>query len=106
MPTLRDNRKEPEHGWCYYYEKMSLARQQGAWPEVARLADEAQQLGLRPRDRSEWIPALEAYISENRADDARHLSRTILKELPANCAHGVRNRERPAVPGELILEQI
>ena len=31
--------REPEHGWCYYFEKAELARQKENWTEVARLAD-------------------------------------------------------------------
>ena len=101
-PSLTIFGKEPEHGWCYYYEKMSLARQQGAWPEVARLADEAQQLGLRPRDRSEWMPALEAYIAENRADDAGHLA-SILKEVPANWRQVCETARGPKSPANSFL---
>jgi hypothetical protein len=47
---------EPAHGWCYYYEKASLARQRGDWQEVTRLGREAESLGLRPDNYSEWIP--------------------------------------------------
>ncbi|NMC79412.1 MAG: hypothetical protein GYA59_08635, partial [Chloroflexi bacterium] len=33
---------EPSHDtWCYYYQKASLARQEGDWEEVVRLGDEA-----------------------------------------------------------------
>lgn len=54
---------EPDHNWCYYYQKGSLARQHGDWEQVARLGDEAIQRGLRAQDRSEWMPFLEAYIA-------------------------------------------
>jgi len=52
---------EPSHGWCYYYQKMDLARQLGDWKTAADLADQATSLGLEPQDLSEWMPALEAY---------------------------------------------
>ena len=101
-PTLTIFGKEPEHGWCYYYEKMSLARQQGDWPEVARLSDEAQQLGLRPRDRSEWMPALESlHLRKPRGRCQAPGSDT--QRSAGELAPGMRNRARPAVPGELIL---
>ena len=32
---------EPDHGWCYYFEKADLARQFGDWEEVVRLGDMA-----------------------------------------------------------------
>ena len=52
---------EPLRGWCYFYQKASLARQQGDWQEVAQLGDEAQKLGLHPNDQIEWMPFLQAY---------------------------------------------
>jgi hypothetical protein len=51
---------EPEHGWCYYYEKAELALQRGDWKEAAELGEKAIQLSLTPEDRSEWIPFLYA----------------------------------------------
>ncbi len=69
--------REPEHGWCYYYQKMSLARQMGDWQVVAQLADEAQALDLRPDDYSEWVPALQAYASLGEGKKARQAAAII-----------------------------
>ena len=69
--------REPEHDWCYYYQKMSLARQMGDWQSVAQLADEAQSLGLRPDDYSEWMPALEAYAGLGETKKARQAAAII-----------------------------
>ena len=69
--------KELQHDWCFSYQKMSLARQQGDWVEVARLADEAIAKGFSPEDYSEWMPVLEAYASLGREKEARHLSTII-----------------------------
>jgi hypothetical protein len=63
--------------WCFYYQKMGLARQQGNWPEVARLADESLKKGLTPEDASEWMPALEAYVTLGREQEARHAASII-----------------------------
>jgi hypothetical protein len=63
---------ETPRAWCLFYEKMDLARQQGNWGEVARLADEALAKHLTPEDPSEWMPALEAYVTLGRMQDARH----------------------------------
>lgn len=57
---------EPPHGWCYYYQKASLARQRGDWAEAARLGDEAAKQGFQPQDWVEWLPFLEAYQKMNR----------------------------------------
>ena len=54
---------EPEHTWCYYYEKASLARQRSDWVEVIRLMDQADQGGFGPLDRIEWLPLMQAYVA-------------------------------------------
>ncbi len=58
--------------WCHFYQQMDLARQQGDWEKVVRLADDAQGKGLTPEDVSEWMPALEAYATTGRGQAARH----------------------------------
>jgi len=54
---------EPEHAWCYYYEKASFARQVGDWSEVLRLANESFDKALFPQDEIEWLPFLQAYAA-------------------------------------------
>jgi len=53
--------QEPAHTWCYYYEKAELALQFADWQQVADLGAEASQQELRPVDRVEWMPFLQAY---------------------------------------------
>ena len=64
---------EPEHGWCYYYQKASLARQNGDWEEVGRLYDQTLELNLDTDDKSEIIPFFEGLVNLGRYDDARSL---------------------------------
>jgi len=71
--------KEPEHDWCYTYQKASLAQQQGNWAEVARLGDEATAEGLSPRDIVEYAPFFEGYLHAGRSEDAARIA-TILKD--------------------------
>lgn len=52
--------KEPEHQWCYYFQKADLARQKKDWNEVTRLMDEAFGSGLDARYSTEYLPLLEA----------------------------------------------
>lgn len=52
---------EPQHGWCYYFEKADLARQLGDWDEVVRLAETAFTLGDHPNDPAERMPFIEGY---------------------------------------------
>ena len=73
---------EPEHNWCYYYQKASLARQAEDWIEVGRLANEVDRLGLRPSDRSEWMPFLEGYVNLERDKDAKEIANLIRQKEP------------------------
>jgi hypothetical protein len=52
---------EPAHGWCYFYEKASFARQQGDWKSVAELGDQAIGQKLAPFDKIEWMPFIQSY---------------------------------------------
>ncbi len=65
---------EPAHGWCYYYQKASLARQQKDWDEVACLGDEAAAAGLSPADPVEWMPFIEAYAFAGREQDVARIA--------------------------------
>ena len=73
---------EPEHSWCYYYQVASLARQLGDWTRIAELADEVGALGLRPSDRSEWLPFLEGYLNAGRLEDGQRIARLIRDKEP------------------------
>jgi hypothetical protein len=53
--------KEPEHAWCYYYQKAELARQQGNWQQVVELAKQAEAQDLKPASPHERLPLIEAY---------------------------------------------
>jgi len=74
LPPVEIFGPEPAHNWCYYYQKASLARQQGNWEEAARLGDEARAKGLRPVDLVEWMPFYFAYSKLGRYDDANQIS--------------------------------
>jgi hypothetical protein len=81
---------EPPHEWCYYYQKMDLARQSSDWKTVAAFAAEADALELSPADLSEWLPALEAYVHLNDAKKIKRIvilirvDRTVYESLCAN----------------------
>jgi hypothetical protein len=52
---------EPEHGWCYYFQKADLARQMGDWEEVVKLGDAAFKLDDHPNDPVERFVFIEGY---------------------------------------------
>jgi hypothetical protein len=69
--------REPEHAWCYYYQKIDLARQNEDWSTAARLADEALGLGYAAADRSEWLPLIETYVNTGDLETAQELAQKI-----------------------------
>lgn len=52
--------EEPEHGWCYFYQKADLARQRGEWGLIPVLLKDALAQGYYPEDALEWMPFLQA----------------------------------------------
>lgn len=64
---------EPPRSWCFYYQKASLARQNGDWEEVGRLYDQTLELNLDTNDKSEMIPFFEGLVNLGRYDDAREI---------------------------------
>jgi hypothetical protein len=68
---------EPEHGWCYYYQKASLARQQENWDEVIKLGLEISENGYRPDDLIEWMPFLQGYALSNNEESLKRLASAV-----------------------------
>ena len=70
---------EPEHGWCYLYQKADLAAQQGDWETVYDYAEQARAAGYDPKASGsntpvEWMPFIEAYGRKGDWDRAEMLS--------------------------------
>mgnify|MGYP005842950951 FL=1 len=74
---------EPARGWCYYYQKADLARQQGNWRQATALGDEAFSLGDYPNDPAERMPFIEAYAQAGRWQDALEQTRLAADISPA-----------------------
>lgn len=69
--------REPEHGWCYYYQKADFARQQGDWDDIAKLGGQVAKLELYPNDQIEWMPFLQAYALLGDKDQVKQISTRI-----------------------------
>jgi len=52
---------EPEHEWCYYFEKADLSRQFGEWDEVVKLGNQAFKLDDHPNNPVERFVFIEGY---------------------------------------------
>jgi hypothetical protein len=81
--------KEPQHSWCYYFEKAELARQTGQWKEVVSLGDEAYQNGFSASLPVENLVFIEAYAQNACLYDAIQLTQKVASDkpdlLPALC---------------------
>lgn len=65
---------EPEHTWCYYFQKASLARQFGDWGQVIALGNEAEDKGFGPKFGYEWLPFIEANMAVGQWEEAVELT--------------------------------
>jgi hypothetical protein len=61
---------EPEHGWCYAYQKIDSARQEQNWPEAVRLYEEASAKEMKPKSAFEYVPVIQAYQRTDQPDKA------------------------------------
>ena len=71
---------EPEHNWCYFYQKASLARQREAWDEVQSLGDEVLAKNLVPGDLIEWMPFLQAYAQQGNVERLDELAPNVVTD--------------------------
>lgn len=65
---------EAPRTWCYYFQKMDLARSQAQWQQVVDLYREAESKGLSPRNGTEYAPVVEAMAYTGSWDEARQLT--------------------------------
>jgi hypothetical protein len=70
---------EPEHEWCYYFERADLARQLGNWDEVVSLGDQALRLDDHPNNPVERFVFIEGYAHNGDWDRAMKLSKESYK---------------------------
>ena len=73
MPSIYG--PEPEHSWCYYFERADLARQLGNWDEVVSLGDKALKLADHPNNPVERFVFIEGYAHTGNWDRALTLSK-------------------------------
>jgi len=70
---------EPEHTWCYYYEKSDLARQFEDWEQVTRLGDEAINAGYAASNPIEWFVFIEGYGLTGNIDQAASITQQVFE---------------------------
>jgi len=75
---------EPEHTWCWFFQKADLARQNQDWDSVVELGDQALALGYSPSDERsnsvhEWLPFIEGYSRSGRINSALELNQQVFE---------------------------
>lgn len=73
--------QEPEHEWCYYYQKASLASQMGDWNAINELYQKVSENELEPRDQVEWIPFLIGMYQSGDIDGSINLYKEKFKRM-------------------------
>ncbi len=68
---------EPEHGYCYYFQKTDLALQRRDNTAALRFADEALSSGLEPFDPLDWTPLVKAFVLNQKWEQAGLLAEKI-----------------------------
>ncbi|MBV6390846.1 MAG: hypothetical protein KPEEDBHJ_00050 [Anaerolineales bacterium] len=89
--------REPERGWCNYFQEADLAAQTLDFERVAALGDEAIALGFSPEDRVEWLPFLKGYAVTGDAESLKQLAKRIVGErtIRLQACEALQNIEQP-----------
>jgi hypothetical protein len=92
--------KEPEHNWCFYFQKADFASQLGKWDDIVALGDEANRLAFSPEDRVEWLPFLKAYAITGKAEQLMQTAKRIVgdKFLRQQACDMLTNIREPLTP--------
>ena len=99
---------EPEHTWCYYYEKADLARQFQDWEQITQLGDQVLSADLTPFDPVEWFVFIEGYALAGQVDRAATLTHAVFNArddyAPALCELWKGMTDRQGVDKRLLDE--
>jgi hypothetical protein len=95
--------KEPDHGWCYYFQTASLLRQQENWKAASQLGDYVLEQNISPVDQSEWLPFLETYLVLNDTEKADLITAKIKSDTPTlENLCGVWKFEKPHINPDVM----
>jgi len=65
---------EPEHGWCYYFQKADIAYLNKEWQMIVELGNQAEKLDIEPNNKFEMYPFIEAYARTGSWEQARKMT--------------------------------
>ena len=68
MPDESIFGKEPEHGWCYYFQKADLARQNKDWETIVEIEQHLSENKMSTNIGSEYLPVIEGMAATQNWD--------------------------------------
>lgn len=79
--------QEPEHNWCYFYQKADLAKQFNDWDKVVKYGQIVTEMGYSPSKAgsnyaNEWIPYIEGYANLEMWQSAQNLTLENVENQP------------------------
>lgn len=100
---------EPGHGWCYYFQKADLARQQQDWPAILDIYQEAQSKAFIAEHGAEYLPFIEAFARSGDWEHAYELTLDAKNRTPGLkkmlCANWARLAQLPSADQQ-VLQQV
>ncbi len=97
---------EPAHGWCYFYAKAELARQESKWEDVVKLYKQAQKNGFSVSMPVENLPFIEAFARTGQTEDALKLTEVTLKTQKDLCPAVLTLWERVAQNTSVNMDEV
>ena len=109
QPPVKIFGSEPEHTWCYYFEKAELARQQNNWKQVSNLGDDAFARRLSPSRAQELLVFIEGYAHTGnwlRAIELANLAYDTSKDVETNLCTLLHSLKGDFPPSENDLQNL
>ena len=103
---------EPQHTWCYYYQKADLARQLQDWNLVVSLWDQAEENGFSPGNGVEYLPFIEGFARTGKWKAAEDLTFTandsarVMAPILCPTWQQIEQDTRPSLERDRTLENI
>lgn len=103
-----------EDSWCANYEKADLARQQGEWQAIVKLAEQAFATPVTVDNTYELLPYIEGYARSGMLEKARELSLQASKVIPEGrqntkailCKTWTRLEDEAGVDASKVLNEL
>jgi hypothetical protein len=73
---------EPDHDWCFYFQKASYARQNGDWEAIIQMEPTLESQGYQPNNQLEWTPFIQAHAALGHWEMAKKITLNAYRRSP------------------------